>query len=82
MLEQIVQLIGAFLVLGGFAGLQLGKFDVRSVRYLLLNAVGSGLLAIVAIHDREWGFILLESVWTMVALLGLMRVVTNRRLPN
>jgi hypothetical protein len=82
MLEQIVQLIGAFLVLGGFAGLQLGKFDVRSVRYLLLNAVGSGLLAIVAIHDREWGFILLESVWSMVALLGLMRVVTNRRLAN
>jgi len=73
MIEQIVQLIGAFLVLGGFAASQLGWMDVRDVRYLAINAVGSGILAIIAIIGREWGFILLESTWAIVSIVGLVR---------
>jgi hypothetical protein len=53
MIEQAVQLLGAFLVLGGFAGLQVGRLRVDDAAYLLLNAVGSGLLLIIAILDRE-----------------------------
>ncbi len=78
MMEQILQLVGAFLVLGGFAGSQLRWFDIRSPRYLLLNVIGSGILAVIAIHQREWGFILLESSWTIVSLIGLVRVLTTR----
>ena len=78
MIEQAVQLVGAVLVLGGFAGSQLGWFDSRSLRYLLLNAVGSALLAVVAIHGREWGFILLEGTWTIVSLLGIARLFTRK----
>lgn len=73
MIAQIVQMIGAILVLAGFGGAQLGWFAPLDRRYLLLNAVGSGALALVAIHGREWGFILLEGVWTVVSLLGLAR---------
>jgi hypothetical protein len=76
---QVTQLIGALLVLAGFAGSQLGWFGVKSPRYLLLNAVGSGILATIAIIDREWGFILLESAWTAVSLAGLLAVVNRRR---
>lgn len=73
MIEQLVQLVGAFLVLGGFAASQLGWMDVRDVRYLVLNAVGSGILAVIAILGREWGFILLESTWAIVSIAGLLR---------
>lgn len=55
MIEQIVQLIGAFLVLGGFAASQLGWLDVRDLRYLALNAIGSGILAVIAISDESGG---------------------------
>lgn len=74
MIEQIVQMIGALLVLGGYAGSQVGWFDARSARYLWLNFIGSGLLAIIATLSREWGFILLEGVWTAVSLYGLLRL--------
>jgi hypothetical protein len=78
MIEQAVQLLGAFLVLGGFAGLQVGRLRVDDAAYLLLNAVGSGLLLIIAILDREWGFILLEGVWTAVSIVALLRLQIAR----
>lgn len=81
MIEQIVQLGGALLVLAGFAGSQLGWFSVKSLSYLVVNAVGSGILATIAIHDREWGFILLESVWAIVSIAGLIALLTRRRSP-
>jgi hypothetical protein len=77
MIEQIVQLGGALLLLGGFAGSQLGWFEVKSFRYLALNTLGSGILATIAILDREWGFILLESAWTIVSLAGIVALVSG-----
>jgi hypothetical protein len=74
MIEQAVQLLGAFLILAGFAGLQVGRLRVVDVRYLLLNAIGSGILLVIAILDREWGFILLEGTWTAVSLVALARL--------
>lgn len=79
MTEQIIQFAGALLVLAGFAGSQAGWFDIRSRRYLAINALGSGILAAIAILEREWGFILLESVWTVVSLASLLSLGTRRR---
>ena len=42
----VVQIVGALLVLAGFALAQWGVLDGRSVRYLLLNLVGSAVLAV------------------------------------
>ena len=79
MIGQIIQLVGALLILIGFAGSQMGWFGVKEVRYLVLNAVGSGILATIAILDRQWGFILLESTWTIISLIGLFSVLSTRR---
>lgn len=79
MIEQIIQLAGALLILAGFAGSQLGWFDARSLQSLVLNAVGSGTLAIIAILGREWGFILLESSWALISLAGLIRLLSQHR---
>lgn len=66
-----LQLIGAVLVLTGFAASQLGWVSARSRPYLIINAIGAGLLAALALHDRDWGFLLLEGVWTAVSLISL-----------
>jgi hypothetical protein len=72
----LLQIIGALLVLAGFAGSQLGRLNPRSVTYLLVNLIGSALLAILALAGRDWGFLLLEGVWAMVSAAGLLRRAT------
>jgi hypothetical protein len=46
--------------------------------YLALNLVGSGLLAVLAWHEEQWGFLLLEGVWALVSLWGLIQVLRGR----
>lgn len=48
--------------------------DPRSRVYLVLNLVGSAVLAVLAWEERQWGFLLLESVWAAVSLWGLAQL--------
>jgi hypothetical protein len=70
---QAVQLLGAFLILGGFVGVQVGRLKVSDVLYMILNVCGAALLLITAVINRQWGFILLEAAWTTIAAIGLFR---------
>ena len=64
---QIAQVVGAVLILIPFAWSQLGRLGTASTLYLALNFVGSGLLAVLALHEQQWGFLLLEGSWALVA---------------
>ncbi len=75
---QLVQIAGAIAILIGFVAAQVGVFDVRSWTYLWLNAVGAGILTAAAWSERQWGFLLLEGVWTLVALGGLVQKTRRR----
>ena len=46
--------------------------DPQSYPYLIVNAVGAGILAALAFEERQWGFLLLEGVWTIVSVAGLI----------
>jgi hypothetical protein len=71
-MSQIVQVIGALAILVAFVAAQLRLFDVRSVAYLSLNFAGALVLGFVAWHERQYGFLLLEGVWTIVSAWGLV----------
>lgn len=70
-MDQLVQIVGALLILVAFAAAQFGAMDPHSRQYLVLNFVGSLILAFLAWHERQWGFLLLETVWAIVSLWGL-----------
>jgi hypothetical protein len=73
-MDDVLQVIGAVMVLAGYTGSQLGWLDAKSVTYLVLNAVGAGLLSVLALLGEDWGFLLLEGVWTAVSLAALAGV--------
>jgi hypothetical protein len=69
--DQVVQLLGAVLILAAYVAAQAGRLDPRSRAYLTLNLIGSLLLAVLAAGGAQWGFLLLEGVWAVVSLWGL-----------
>lgn len=71
-MHQVIQVIGALLILAGFAGAQFGVLNQRSYIYLVLNLIGSAILAWLAWEDRQWGFLLLEFVWAIVSVWGII----------
>lgn len=71
MIEQVVQITGSLLVLIAFVAAQLKRLRQDSLAYLVLNTVGSGTLAVVAILGRQWGFLLLEASWALVSAVGM-----------
>ena len=73
MLNQVISTIGAFLILLGYFGLQRGFFAREDRMFNIVNFVGSALLAWVAIVDRRVGFIILETVWALLSIPGMLR---------
>lgn len=72
-MEQVVQIVGAVLVLAGYVLGQSGRVDSSSRPYLLINLFGSALLAIVAALGRQWGFLILNGTWAVISALSLIR---------
>lgn len=77
-MDQVVQLVGAVLILIAFAGVQFGRVDPTSRLYLWLNLIGSLVLAGLAYHDRQYGFLLLEGVWAIVSAWGVIQLARGR----
>ena len=71
-MHQMIQLLGALLVLAGFVLAQRGVLDPRSRIYLLVNFLGSSVLAVDAWFGAQWGFFVLEGVWAVVSAAGLV----------
>ena len=76
---QIASLIGAFLILAPFVGLSLKKMDANDLSYNALNFFGALILAVTATIDRNYGFILLETVWSFVGLVGLIKIIISKK---
>jgi hypothetical protein len=70
--DQVVQVIGAALILAAYIAAQLERLDPRSRLYLGLNLAGSLILAVLAATGSQWGFLLLEFAWAIVSFWGLV----------
>jgi hypothetical protein len=69
----VLQIAGAVAILIPFVAVQLGRLKPEAPTYLWFNLVGSVTLAALALHDHDWGFLLLEGVWAIVAAGALVR---------
>ena len=73
MLDQLIAILGAALVLAGYFALQRGWLAREDRLYNALNFFGAALLTWVAVADRRWGFIILEGLWALLSVPGMLR---------
>ncbi|HZQ69996.1 MAG TPA: hypothetical protein VFA68_15835 [Terriglobales bacterium] len=73
MLRQLASFTGALLILIAYVGHQMGLIYARSAAYNILNAIGSAILAYVAFHPFQIGFVVLEVTWTLISIYALFR---------
>jgi hypothetical protein len=81
-IDLVVEVAGAILILVAFALAQFRGLDRHGHPYLVLNLVGAAFLTVSAATHRQWGFLLLQGVWALVALWGLLGLVRHGRAPS
>jgi hypothetical protein len=74
-MDQVIQIVGALLILSAYAAAQFHYLDQDSMTYLVLNLFGSAILAVLAVHEEQWGFLLLEGVWAIVTAWSIFRAL-------
>ena len=77
-MDQVVQVIGALLILAAYGAAQFGWVEQSARSYLVLNLVGSAVLGALAWYERQWGFLLLEGVWAVISLHSLVQSLRGR----
>ena len=73
MARQVASFVGALLILVAYVGHQLKWIDSRKVSYNVLNAIGSAILAYIAFHPFQVGFVVLEVAWVLVSVYAMFR---------
>ena len=68
---EIIAYLGMMLILLAFFMETRNVIESKAPLYLLLMAVGSGLLALRAYLIQEWAFFILEIAWFLTAVAGL-----------
>jgi hypothetical protein len=68
-----IQILGAVLILTAFALAQARALSLEARTYLALNLIGGSVLAVDAYTGKQWGFLLLEGVWAIIAAYGLVK---------
>ena len=72
---QVVSVLGALAILAAYAANQFGLIGPSNFSYSAMNFVGSAVLAVIAVVEVQWGFILLEGVWAILSLWGMIAVL-------
>ncbi|WP_019971601.1 hypothetical protein [Mycobacterium sp. 141] len=77
-MEIALQFVGALGILTPFTLMQFRRWSTRSWPYLALNFAGASVLTWLAAVESQWGFVILQGVWALVALIGLIRRAATR----
>ena len=68
----VLQFAGALALLVPFVALLAGTLRRTDWGYLALNLGGGAMLAADAVIERQWGFVMLQGVWALVAAWGMV----------
>lgn len=70
---EVVQIVGALMLLVCYLLAQAKRMSPEGYPYLLLNFVGSAVMTMTALIAYQWGFVFMEGVWALFSAWGLMQ---------
>lgn len=79
LIPDVVGVVGAIILMIAFLLLQLGRLSSNDLSYSILNAVGAGLIVFSLFYNFNLSAFIVELFWIAISLLGLVRVLRNRR---
>tara|TARA_B100001113_G_scaffold46516_1_gene33147 strand:+ start:506 stop:748 length:243 start_codon:yes stop_codon:yes gene_type:complete len=71
--SEILSYLGMILILTAFLLETRNVIGSKERVYLVLMAIGSGLLAIRALLIYEWAFLVLEIIWCLAAIVAIIK---------
>ena len=74
-------ILGMIIILWTFTMVQSHKWSQDSVRYDLLNFLGSALLVAYALDARAWPFVILNGIWALYSLKDILFDLSRGRKP-
>jgi hypothetical protein len=72
-------LVGVLMILIAYGGGALGKLDPTRPPALLLNLAGASLLLLSLAFDFNLSAVVMESLWALIAVAGLVRLGLGRK---
>ena len=72
---QVISVLGALAILGAYIANQVRLIDTSNISYSVMNFIGPAVLTVIAVIEVQWGFILLEAVWALVSLWGIITLL-------
>jgi hypothetical protein len=72
-MDQVLAAFGAAAILFAFWALQTKRMVAEQASYQLINLIGASLLASASFMTESWSFLVLNTVWALVALWALIR---------
>ena len=75
--SELVAYAGMILILTAFVLETRSILHSKERLYLIMMALGSGLLAVRAYLIDEWAFLILEVAWFLAAVLGIWSLVVK-----
>lgn len=70
--------LGVFILLIAFLLNLLNILSKSSIIYMLLNIIGAGIACIASVLIHYLPFIILEGVWTLVSIGGLLQTLIKK----
>ena len=77
-MNDLLQVIGALLLVGAFAAAQIGWLRPQDLRYLLANLAGGLILLVIAAAAGQPGFVITNGFWTLISIWGLIHLARGR----